>query len=114
MTLAELLAIYEDRRRVAEQEGSQAPVSGVYAVVLNELTNLDGIDAAGRWYDTQQAADVLSLSTKTVRRWCNGGRFPSAHRTGGASGEWRIPALEIHRNLRENDRKKSPKLWEAQ
>lgn len=113
MNLAELLTLYEERARVASVQGSSAPVASVFRLVLDELTQLDGIETAGRWFDTSEAAAVLSVSPKTVRKWCKDGRFPSARKTSGEKGDWRIPMHEVYENARGSNAKvmKVPKLW---
>lgn len=97
MKLAELIAELEARARVADATESVAPVAKVYRYLVTELRQVDGLETAGRWLDTGEAADVLGVSSKTVRKWCAAGRFPSARKT-SADGEWRIPAIELHGN----------------
>lgn len=113
MKLAELVAVYERRAREAEATGASAPVDRLYRLVIRELGNVDGVDAAGRWLGTAEAADVLGVSEKTVRRWCGDGRFPSARKTSGDTGEWRIPAAEVYREPghEEGCGEAVPRLW---
>lgn len=115
MKLGELLTRYEARAREADALGSTAPVSRMYRAVIEELRQVDGIGAAGRWMDTAEAADALAVSTKTVRRWITDGRFPSARKT-SEDGEWRIPALEVYAGAADGRREgtTTPKLWRAE
>jgi excisionase family DNA binding protein len=111
--LAELIARIEERARLADLTGSVAPVANVCRLFIRELGQLDGLETAGRWLDTAEAADVLGVSEKTVRRWCGDGRFPSARKTSGDTGEWRIPAAEVYRQPghEEGGGEAVPRLW---
>jgi len=113
MNLTELLAEFEHRKVVAEQHGSTAPVAAVYRAVIDELRGLDGQVTPSGWMDTEEAAGVLSMTPKTVRRWCTDGRFPGARKTSD-HGEWRIPTKEVYGFSDEDgDRAVTLKLWEA-
>lgn len=113
MKLAELLTRYEQRAREAEVIGAKASVAGLYRLVIRELGDVDGVEIAGRWLDTAEAGEVLGVSEKTIRRWCSDGRFPSARKTSGDTGEWRIPAADVYgESAREGDEAETiPRLW---
>lgn len=113
MKLAELMTRYEDRAREAASIGSTAPVERIYRQVVADLARVDGIETAGRWMDTTEAANVLSVSPKTIRRWCvEGKRFPNARKTSD-DGEWRIPAIEVYGVVKGGAKTTVPKLWRA-
>ena len=113
MTLAELMARYEERARLAQLQQSTAPVATVYRVVLDELAKCDGIESAGRWITSGEAAEILGVSAKTVRKWCIAGRLPSARKTSGEKGDWRIPAHEVYEDARPSSETVTTvlKLW---
>lgn len=116
MNLTDLMAELEERARVADATESVAPVAKVYRLIISELGRMDGLETAGRWLDTAEAADVLGVSPKTIRKWCAAGRFPSVRKT-SADGEWRIPAIEVYADAgRETGRNGTtvPKLWRAE
>ena len=54
--------------------------------------------AEGSAMSTGLAGLLLSVSPKTVARWCRDGRV-RAFRTTGDGGQWRVPAAEIARRL---------------
>ena len=113
MRLVELMDRYEERARVAKLQQSTAPVAKVYRMVLDELAEVDGFESMGQWMNSGSAAGVLDVSAKTVRKWCNEGRFPSAYKTSGDEGEWRIPTHEVYINAGGSNAKVAsvPKLW---
>lgn len=114
MKLGELVERYERRRAEAARHGSTAPLAKVYAVVLEELRGVDGVPDQARLMTTAEAAEVLGLSEKTVRRWLADDRFPGARKTSGERGEWRIPSAEVYAAAgREGGARASvPRLWE--
>ncbi len=112
MKLAELMARYEERASVARAQQSTAPVAAVYRLVLDELADVDGFESAGRWMASGEASDVLGVSPKTVRKWCNEARSPGAEKTSDTRGVWRIPAEEVYRSGRRAARTdRIPRLW---
>lgn len=113
MTHAELLEEYERRRAEAARVGSTAPLAKVYSLVLEELRALDGRPEHGRMMSTGEAAEVLGVSCKTVRRWIDAGRFPGAVKTSGEAGEWRIPAEQVYQAAGAPAESASgvPRLW---
>ena len=111
MTLAELMARYEERARVAKVHQSTAPVSAIYRVILDDLSAIDGFEMAGRWMTSGEASKILGVSPKTIRKWCNAGRFPSACKTSGDEGEWRIPTHEVYADGRREKAAPTPRLW---
>ena len=117
MKLPELVTLYEERARIAAEMGSQADVARVYRVVIDELAKLDGIEMVGRWFDSAEAAELLGVSPKTVRRWCRSKRFRHARLTSGDRGEWRIPARDVYAETGQKNTTGAgstvPKLWEA-
>ena len=64
MTLAELRALFEQRRQDAAEAGYLAPVAKIYAAVLADLENLSTISGKNgdRVLDVKQAADRLGMS----------------------------------------------------
>lgn len=63
MTLAELLQLFEQRRRDAETGGYLAPVAQVYKAVLTDLEKLSEISEQGdRLLDVREAAERLRMS----------------------------------------------------
>ncbi|SFQ38233.1 helix-turn-helix domain-containing protein [Salibacterium halotolerans] len=50
-------------------------------------------------YSTGEAAEILGVSSETVRKMCDAGRFPEAERTNG--GHWRIPDTYFKVTLQE-------------
>lgn len=48
-----------------------------------------------RWYRTSEVAELLGVSTETVRRWCDDGRL-TAERRGGGHREIAGPELARH------------------
>jgi excisionase family DNA binding protein len=103
----------ERRRREAVEVGATAPLAKVYAVLIEQLRSIDGTPTPERWMTTAEAAEVLSLSEKTVRGWCGEGRFPGAKKTSGETGRWTIPAREVYMTVGSGQRGNgaSPKLW---
>jgi excisionase family DNA binding protein len=57
-------------------------------------------------YSTGDAAIILGVSKETVRRMCEHGRFPEAHKTDG--GHWRIPSKYF--NMTANEANKANQL----
>ncbi len=78
-------------------------------VILHQLEHLDGHDDAVRLMTTAEAATVFSVSEKTIRGWCRRRRFPSATKTSGRKGDWRIPASDVY-TLAGVKRKQKPGL----
>lgn len=115
MKVSELLEEYERRRAEAARHGARAPLAKVYGLVLEELRQLDGTPEPGRMVTTGEAAEMLGVSVKTVRRWLQGERFPGAEKT-SEGGEWRIPAAEVYRASGEEPERGSsrPRLWEPE
>ena len=101
MTRDELLRKYE---HLAEGlvPGTLAPVSDVYRQFVRELTEVEGIEDALLYVDTDRAATMLSVTSKTVAHWCAAGRFPGARKTGGQGGKWVVPVAAIREYLGEN------------
>lgn len=114
MNLPELVEEYERRRAEAARHGARAPLAKIYGVVLEELRQLDGTARPDRRVTTGEAADLLGVSPKTVRRWLRDGRFPGAEKTTeNGGGEWRIPAREIYRAVgtEPDPGTGTPRLW---
>lgn len=117
MDLPELMEEYERRRAEGARHGARAPVAKVYGLVLEELRQLDGTPDRGRLVTTGEAAEILGVSAKTVRRWIGDGRFPGAEKTSGnGGGEWRIPVQEVYRAAGEDPGgdTSTPRLWEPE
>lgn len=70
MTLAELMAQYEERARVAAQIGSAAPVAKLYRAILDELAGVDGVESVGEsrgeYMTVREVAEFLAMSEKWV------------------------------------------------
>lgn len=102
MTVEELIERYERQRRHAEAVESRVPEARLLEVVLEDLRELDGVEAGPRWFTTEEAADRLGLAPKTVADWCRRSRdpedpfdkLPNARKT-SEGGEWRIPASDL-------------------
>ncbi len=109
MTRAELRAEWQRRKAEALETGATAPVAQLADVFLRQLEQLDGHDSAVRLMTTAEAATVLSVSEKTIRSWCGRRRFPSATKTSGRNGDWRIPASDVY-TLAGVERKQKPQL----
>lgn len=109
--LPDLLAEYERRREQAAAIGATAPVAKLYERVISELAAVDGVPDTARLMDTAEAAHVLGREAVTVARMCGRGEFEGAHKTSGATGEWRIPAKSVYAKLRP-ERKRTLKLVE--
>lgn len=111
MKLGELVEEYERRQAAAARHGATAPLAKVYRIVLEELRAVDGTENGGRRVTTSEAADLISVSAKTIRRWANDGRFPGARKTSKA-GEWRIPVRDVYAAAgRDVEQERIPKLW---
>jgi predicted DNA-binding transcriptional regulator AlpA len=100
MTKAELLEDLQRRKAEAAQVGASAPIAQILDLVIAQLDRLDGVDGSPRLVRVQTAAVTLGLSPATIRRMCQGGRFPGAMKTSGDRGDWRIPAGEVYAALR--------------
>ncbi len=112
MNLSELVVEFERRRADAVRHNSTAPVAGVYGAVLEDLRRLDGVQVAGRFLSSKEAADILGVHPRTIARWCNAGRFARARKTSDDTGDWRIPAAEIYTEFGARHTPPSrPKLW---
>lgn len=113
MTPEELIREYERRLQDAQRFGTLAPLDKAIVAFLEDLRHLDGVGTPERLMDTGEAAEILGLSQKTVRKWLRVGRFPGAQKTNGKEGEWRIPAREVHAEAgnTKSQRTLSPKLW---
>jgi hypothetical protein len=96
MTREELAGVWERRMADAIRLKATAPVAQVMKVVLEEFATLDGQDQVDRMMDTNEAGRVLNRAPKTIRRWCQQGRFPGAWQTGGDTGEWQIPSQAVY------------------
>ena len=97
MTRAELRADWQRRKAEGLQTGATAPVAKLADVILQQLTQLDGLDkGVTRLMTTAEAANVFSVSEKTIRGWCRRRRFPGATKTSGRKGDWRIPASDVY------------------
>jgi excisionase family DNA binding protein len=55
-------------------------------------------DMAEKLYSTRRTAQLLGVSVRTVRRWCQTRKIKALKTVGGW---WRIPESEINRLLRE-------------
>lgn len=116
MELTDLIEDLERRRAEAARIGATAPVSKLYGRILEELRQVDGTPNGGRFVGTGEAAEILGVSRKTVRRWCNPNdpRLPGARKTSGEDGVWRIPLKEVYREVGVDPgpSTSTPKLWE--
>lgn len=74
----------------------QSPIKDIGAAYTNkEEKTIKGngtITKVGT-YTSQEAAEILGVSSQTIRRWCEQGLFKGAYRTHG--GHWRIPVENI-------------------
>ena len=97
MTLREVLTQLVARRTEYVRLRAQVEASALLDDVIAMLERVDGTEtAAGRDLTTRQAAERLGIrSHRTIERFCREGRFPSAYRTSGATGEWRIPGGDV-------------------
>lgn len=112
MNRADLIEEWERRRAHAARIGSTAPVAEVYGVALEEIRQADGTPDPGQFVGTGKAAEVLDVSPKTVRRYCQDDKFPGARKT-TEHGEWRIPLRDVHRAAGEaRPPTETPRLWE--
>ena len=112
MNLLELVTEFERRCASALRDGSTAQVAQVYKAVIEDLRRVNGVQAADRFLDSKEAAEILGVHPRTVARWCNTGKFLGAWKT-SRKGEWRIPSAEVYRiSDRSRDRTAPrPKLW---
>ncbi len=113
MTHGELIRDYERRLQDAKRFGTHAPLDKAISAFLDDLRALDGLAPPAALMDTAQAAQILNISPKTVRKWCMKGRFPGARQTNGQRGEWRIPSSDVFAEAGNPPpkRPRSPKLW---
>lgn len=96
MTLAELLARFERRRAEAEALAATAPVANVYALVLEELRQVDGVPTIEPKVSTTNAAQLEGVDRSTIAKRCAEGWYPNAEKTSdGQGGEWRIPLSDL-------------------
>lgn len=96
MTLAELLARFERRKVEAETLEATAPVAKVYALVLEELREVDGVPAIEAKVNTTTAGEVAGVDRSTIAKRCAEGWYPNAEKTSsGQGGEWRIPLSDL-------------------
>jgi hypothetical protein len=115
VTRAELEREWERRRLEAERHGATAPLSRVYATVLEELRAVDGGEGTDRWMTTTEAAGVLAVAPKTIAKWATRGRFAGARKTSEDGGEWRLPSRAVYgaagKPASNRGARTSPKLW---
>ncbi len=52
------------------------------------------LDATDRLLSTQAVAEMVGVSDRAVRKWCEQGRIV-ATQPGGSRGDWRIPASQF-------------------
>ena len=111
--LSELRAVYEGRRAEAARHGASAPLATVYALILEELSALDGAAIADRMMGTAEAAMVLAVAPRTAAKWAAEGRFDGAQKT-SEGGEWRVPAKSVYAQIgvpKTNRASAIPRLW---
>jgi predicted site-specific integrase-resolvase len=53
------------------------------------------MDGQQRPLNTADAAERLKVTTRTIQRWCDAGKFPGAFRVGGQGSAWLIPVNAI-------------------
>jgi hypothetical protein len=116
MKVAELVEKYERLRAEATELRTLAPLAKAFGIFLEDLRTLDGTETVDRAVTTAEAGAILGLSAKTVRRYCEAGRFAGAWKTSGQKGEWRIPVVEVYtiRGTPVNGHPKTPRLWEPE
>ena len=71
---------------------SQSPIKDIGPAYTNkEEKTMKGNGTISKvdTYTSQEAAQILGVSSQTIRRWCEQGLFKDAYRTHG--GHWRIP-----------------------
>ena len=93
MMLSELLADLERRRLEARRLQTSAPLETVYANLIDQLKDLEGVPTDGM-VGLATAAGLLGVSTKTLAKRCNQGVYPGAQKT-SERGHWRIPLAEL-------------------
>jgi hypothetical protein len=95
MTITELITRYEERRREAERIGATAPLAQVYALVHEELSQLDSLNHGPRLMRAPEVAQRLGISAKTVANRCGAGKVPDARKSSTSGGVWLIPSTGI-------------------
>lgn len=97
MTLDEVLVRLAALRADYARTDAHMKAAALLDDVIALLDQVDGTAAVvGRDLTTRQAAERLGIrSHRTIERFCREGRFPSAYRTSGATGDWRIPGADV-------------------
>lgn len=108
MTLAELLARFEHRRLEAESLKATCPLANVYALVIEELHELDGVPAIEPKVDTTTAGQIESVDRSTIAKRCADGWYPNAEKTSDG-GEWRIPLSDLRAPARPQHAGRGPR-----
>lgn len=94
MTVAELLTRFEQRRREAKRLKATGPLARVYALVIQELGELDGVPSVEQKVNTAVAGEIEGVDRSTIAKRCNHGWYPNAEKTSDG-GEWRIPLSDL-------------------
>jgi hypothetical protein len=94
VTIAELLVRFEQRRQEADSLEATGPLANVYALVVQELRELDGVPAIEPKVDTTTAGQLEGVDRSTMAKRCADGWYPNAEKTSEA-GEWRIPLSDL-------------------
>ena len=104
MTLHDALEQLAARRADCARLRAHVDGAALLDEVLALLEDVDGRPAIGADGDltTAEAGELLGRAARTIERACRAGEFPSAYRTSGASGDWRIPPgdVEAYRRTR--------------
>ena len=104
ITLTELREKTESKLRFAREDGATLDAAKAYESFLRDLESLELSSAPlDRVYTTEEVAERLRVTAQTVTEYCrarrfqapSGATFPSAYRTSGDSGPWRVPAAAL-------------------
>lgn len=109
MRLDELLDVYRRRREEAKKLEARADLAAVYGVVIAELEDLDVV-GPDRMLTVGEVAELEGVADTTIRRRCKAGRYKGAEKTSGETGDWRIPASALSREVQDGRRRSTRRI----